>query len=88
MLKVGRKYFFVGSEGAINQRWMTKFNIEDLRQVTEYSDDWELYFSEQEILNDEEIEKLSKDIRLKFGSYGKLGLTLDQLRRIKQIISE
>jgi hypothetical protein len=88
ILKVGRKYFFVGNEGETEQRWMIKFNMEDLRQITEYANDWELYFSKQEILDDEEIEELSTDIRLKFSSYGELGLSLDQLRRIKKIISE
>jgi hypothetical protein len=88
IVKIGRKYFFVGREGETNERFMTKFSIEDLREVTEYSADWEVYFSRKEILDEEEFAELSRDIRLKFSSYGRLGLTLGQLRRIKEIINE
>lgn len=88
ILKIGRKYFSVGEEGQTNERFMTKFEIEDLREVTDYSPDWEVYFSEQEILDEEEFNEIARDIRLKFGSYGKLDLTMDQLRRIKEIINE
>jgi hypothetical protein len=88
ILKIGRKYFLVGAEGQTNERWMTKFSIEDLREVSDYSPDYELYFSKQEILDEEESNDIVRDIRLKFGSYGKINLTLDQLRRIKAIINE
>ncbi|WP_299831419.1 hypothetical protein [uncultured Metabacillus sp.] len=88
IVKVGRKYFFVGSKGEARERWMIKFSIEDLRQVTEYANDWELYFSEQEILDEEETEEIWNDLRLIFGSYGRPTLSLDKLRRIKEIVSE
>jgi hypothetical protein len=86
--KIGKKYFFVGGENQNNERFWTKFDIEELREVSNYSPDWELYFSKQEILDEQESNDISRDIRLKFGGYGKLDLTLDQLRRIKEIINE
>lgn len=86
--KIGKKYFFVGSEESNNERFWTKFSIEELREVSNYSPDWELYFSKQEILDEQESDKLTSKIRNKFGSYGRLDLTLDQLRRIEEIISE
>lgn len=53
-----------------------------------YTADWELYFSEQEIIDEEEAKKLQGLLRLNFGSYGKTRFTLDQLRRITKIINE
>lgn len=82
--KVGRKYFEVG-----DGRKPLKFHIDDLTQETGgYIADWKLYFSKQDILDEEEFEKLKCDIRMKFDSYGKLNMSLDQLRRIKTIIDE
>jgi hypothetical protein len=86
--KIGKKYFFVGGENQDNERFWTKFDIEELREVSNYSPDWKLYFSKQEILDEQESDKLTSEIRNKFGSYGRLDLTLDQLRRIKEIINE
>jgi hypothetical protein len=83
VIKIGRKYFEVG----IGTRGI-KFHIENNTQVTDYAADWELYFSKQEILDEEEFRKLSWEIKSKFETYGKVNLTLDQLRRIKEIISE
>lgn len=82
--KVKRKYFQVG-EGYRP----LKFIIEDMKQETGgYLAEWKIYFSKQEILDEEEFEKLSREIKNKFDGYGKVDLTLDQLRRIKAIISE
>ena len=80
--KVGRKYIYVGSGYS-----EIKFHIGSLRQVTEYSPSWYLYLSKQDIINEEEFNKLSSEIRELF-VYCKINLTLDQLRRIKDIISE
>lgn len=82
--KIGRKYFEVG-----NGLRPLKFHIEGLQQeVGGYSADWELYFSKQEIIDEEEFEKLVWEIKMKFSSYSKVNLTLDQLRRINAIIKE
>lgn len=82
--KIGRKYFEVGDEES--ERIYAKFNLEDLREVTDYGADWKLYFSKQEILDEEEYEKLRWEIKTKFDTFGKLGLTLEQLRKVKAII--
>lgn len=85
--KIGRIYFEVCQEGyeSVNP---IKFKIEDRRQHTEYSPDWKVYFSMQEILDEEEVERLSSKLREKFGSFGRIDLTLDQLRRISRIVNE
>lgn len=80
--KVGRKYFEVDGFSR------TKFAIEGLKQFTKYSPDWEVYFSKQDILDETEHENLTGEIKSVFKPYGKIDLTLDQLRRIKEIITE
>ncbi|MEC1273247.1 hypothetical protein [Bacillus subtilis] len=59
-----------------------------MREVTEYSPDWELYLSKQEIIDKEEKKKLMSDIRSVFDRWSTADLTLDQLRRVHEIISE
>ncbi|MFQ3543547.1 hypothetical protein Q7A53_05630 [Halobacillus rhizosphaerae] len=82
--KVGRKYF------EVEELWRDKFAIDDLRDVTEYSNDWQGYFSLQELEDDEEYEELLSDLRIYFGSIGRnrnsTNLSLDQLRQIKEMI--
>jgi len=80
--KVGRKYFW------LEEMPRTKFEIENLSEVTEYAPDWELYFTKQEILDEQEFNDLVMNIRLKFDRSGRVDLTLDQLRRINAIIEE
>lgn len=84
--KVGRKFFEVND----NEKYKPlKFHIEDLSQeMGGYIADWQLYFYRQDILDEEESEKLNRDIKTAFGSYGGSRFTLDQLRRLKEIISE
>ena len=86
IVSVGRKYFEVGEEKG--GRFNIKFHLEDNRQFTDYSADWEIYFSRQEIYDEEESEKIESELRMKFGSWGKTDLSLDQLRRIKEIVNE
>jgi len=84
--KVGRKYF-----EAWDGSWKysaIKFHIEGLRQVTDYSVDYELYFDMQEIIDERECEVLIDDLRKVIGNYGPPKLSLDQLRRINAIIKE
>lgn len=88
IVKIGRKYFFVGKEGETNERLMTKFNIEDRKQTSNYSPDWQFYFSKQEILDEEEEKELTSKIKRKFDTWEKTGLSLDQLKRIHSIINE
>ncbi|CAI6273794.1 hypothetical protein NRS6186_11415 [Bacillus subtilis] len=88
VLKKGRKYFYVGNTGETETRRMFKFSLEDMREVAEYSSDWELYLSKQEIIDEEEKEKLIFEMRSVFNRWSTADLTLDQLRRIHAIISE
>lgn len=83
--KIGRKYFEVKTEGYWRE---TKFHKEGLRQVTEYTPDWQLYFSEQEILDEKEFNKLVDLLGDYFSWRSKVKLTLEQLRRIKEITDE
>lgn len=86
--KIGRKYFDVGRDGD-NERHFIKFHLdEERRQVTEYSANWKLYLSKQEILDEEESEVLVEEIRKKLNGYGKVSLTVDQLHKIADIIRQ
>lgn len=82
--KIGRKYYEVGE----NRLEPLKFSISDNCQVTKFAADWELYFSKQEILDEEEFKELCWKIESKFNRYGTVKLTLEQLRRINKIIEE
>ncbi|PGO29190.1 hypothetical protein CN984_12145 [Bacillus cereus] len=92
--KVGRKYFFVGNVGEEhNQEYLwIKFYIKDLRQVTDYSPSWMLYFSRQEILDRQEYITLMSEISdlFRYGSsYHNRAdkITLEQLRKIKDVLN-
>ncbi|QPK90827.1 hypothetical protein IEN91_05025 [Bacillus velezensis] len=87
MLKVGRKYFHVGIKEKPDHR-MIKFEIDGMRQVTDYSPDWEIYFSKQAIFDEEERKDLLFNVRSKFNRYVMNDLSLNQLRRINEIINE
>jgi hypothetical protein len=80
--KIGNKYIDVKFGRTY------KYQIEDLRQKTEYAEDYYLYLDKQQIFDEEESESLIRDIKLKFSGWGNVSLTLDQLRRIKVIIDE
>ena len=84
--KVGRKYFEVWQE---QREYNTlKFEIEDKSQGINYSRNWILYFSVQEIIDEIEADKLTSKIRDLIGQYGKINLSLNQLKRITDIIKE
>ncbi|MGN4822169.1 beta barrel domain-containing protein [Bacillus cereus group sp. MYBK139-2] len=90
--KVGRKYFFVGVIGDDRDFSWIKFYIEDLRQVTDYSPNWTLYFSRQEILDRQEYIALMSEISSLFrygSSYHNRAdkITLEQLRKIKDVLN-
>jgi len=81
---VGNKYFYVWQN---KEDWtIKKFNIETLRQATECPSNYQLYFSKQEIQDEKETGILIKNIREKFSLYGKVNLSLEQLRQIWEII--
>lgn len=84
--KVGRKYFEVWEK---DKGYSTeKFHIEDLRQHTVYSPDWELYLSRQDILDEMENLEIVGRIRTAIGNYGFSDLPLEKLRKIIEIIEE
>ncbi|MGV4321238.1 beta barrel domain-containing protein [Bacillus mojavensis] len=87
ILKVGRKYFHVGIKEKPDHR-MIKFEIDGLMQATDYSPDWEVYFSKQDIFDEEKRKDLLFNIRSKFNRYVTNDLSLDQLKRINEIINE
>lgn len=82
LVKLGRKYFEVEALPR------TKFEIETMQEKTDYSCDYIAY--ESKVAIEEEIEKaeLEIDIRKIFGRYGKTSCTLDQLRRINNVLRE
>lgn len=81
--EVKRKYF------TIDEYRSYKFRIDILKYEDEnYSQrNRQLYLSIQEIEDEREHQTLSSIIRKRFSSYGKLSLTLDQLRRINSILT-
>jgi hypothetical protein len=81
--KVGRVYFEVKFS---YQSY--KFQIKDLMQKTEYAQDYYIYFSKQEILDKEEKAILISDIKLFFGHWGDIPISLEDLRTIKEIINK
>ena len=82
--KIGRKYFEVAKVGW--ERFPMKFQIEDLKQKTDYSPDWKFYFDEQHILDEQEHVMLTKHMRSLFSRYDDKILTLEKLRKIHAII--
>lgn len=81
--KIGNKYFYL--VGDMDQR---KFDLKTLRQVSEHNYPVQVYLSLEDYQSKVEEATLSDKIKKVFQGYGRLPLTLDQLRRIDAIISE
>lgn len=81
---VGRKYFEVW-DGERDYSAM-KFYIDGLKQVTNYTPDWIVYFSKQEILDENEFFEIFNHVRNTFSRLSKPNLSLQQLRDIKKIM--
>ena len=87
IITVGKKYYTIKTKYDLHHEY--KFGMEDLKQQTDYSPDYYLYFDKQELLDDKEAAALRKKFSRFFEWSGKqTRLTLDQLRRIDAIISE
>lgn len=86
--KIGRKYFETSPEE--DGGWYTQqFYLDTFYQNNKgYTSNWKVHLSEQTILDEQETDKLTSDIRRLFTGYGKLPLSLDQLRRIMAITEE
>ncbi len=72
---MGRKYITVDYNEI-------KFNIDDLREKTEYCSNYALYEVKQLIFDEEEHGKLSHKIRMAFDSWSKNDFDLEQLRDV------
>ena len=88
IITVGRKYYTVKTTYDIHHKY--KFDVNDLKQQTNYSPDYYLYFDKQELLDDKEAAALRKKFNRFFEWSGnrQTRLTLEQLRRINEIITE
>ncbi len=84
---VGSKYITT-----INGDWNTerKFEIDnDFREsYTIGGSDYQLFLSRQQIEDENESTLIQDKLRKFIGSYGRIKLTLDQLRRIEAVIDE
>ena len=78
--KVGRKYF------ELIECPREKYDLKTLRQVTEMNYENQVYFKLQDILDEKEHQKLSNEIKRAFNGYGKLQYSLEQLRKIAEIV--
>lgn len=82
--KVGNKYFYINQYG--RER---KFEINTLMEITETNYGRKAYLSLEEINLEDERNLIIKHLRDIFGIYGITNkYSIDQLRRIKEILSE
>lgn len=82
--RVGRKYFYIEGDGREQgyDKETLKFSHKDYSQC-----DVQLYRTKQEILDSRELSQLNDKIRGYFSGYGRINLTLQQLREIDKIIN-
>lgn len=83
--KVGAKYYTVK-----HQEREIRFSKKTLEEVTDYSPDWEMFFSEQDLLDSRVVAELRSQL-INFFSYtysGPSELSRNQLERIVAIIHE
>ena len=78
--KVGKKYF------ELEDYHRDKFDIETLRSVNETNYKNQCYFTLQEILDNREFNRISEQLKNIFVGYNEPKLTLEQLRKIKDVI--
>lgn len=84
--KVGRKYFYVS-----DLVWEPRFHIETWREDNIIGHgNWKLYETKQVYLDEVEADRIYQTIKSNCfdGWNNKIKLSLDQLRRIQQIINE
>ena len=81
---IGRKLIHVWQDK--KEYTVIKFNKDTLRQRSNFSPSWELYFSLQEIEDEKEFTSLHNEIERTFRYGGRDKFTLEQLRQIKRII--
>jgi hypothetical protein len=81
--KVGRKLVDVSRK---DFSFIIKIRIDTMCENSDYPS-WRLYLSQQEIEEEKEFGSITDELRKIFGSYGQINLSLDQLRKIKDIIT-
>lgn len=77
--KIGRKYVTISEYG--------QFYIEDGSKKTNYTTEYKLYFSKDELDSIIESESLTEKIRSSIPKYGKWNLGIEKLRQIADIIN-
>lgn len=81
IIKIGRKFFYVNGG--------TRFRIDTLvHDGAGFSPSYRAHLSLDEYNNEKEYAGLLGEIKGFFRQFGKIDLTLEQLRQIKQIINE
>jgi hypothetical protein len=85
MIKVGQTIFELEGWEWLGSRFLIKEMQHDGRG---YSSQWSCYLSMKEIEDEDEAYKIGESLRGIFGHYGRIDLSLDQLRRIKSIVEE
>lgn len=80
--KVGRKYF------EVEKIQRVRFFIDTMRQDTNYSQSYIAYNTRLEIEEKNELCKLKEKLRKCFDGWGNKKLTLDQYRRVSNIVDE
>ena len=89
VIKVGRKYFeCLSLEYANSPHMAAKYYTDGWTEKTDYSPNSQLYESKQEYEDELEADAITLEIREIFSGYGPVKLTLEQLRKIKEIIKE
>jgi len=84
ILRVGKKYFYLkGFKGYGRE---TQFCKEKLTEVTNYSPNYYVYFSMQEIEEEREFYVKLDQIRDKIGKHGDSNLSLEKIRMIYNIL--
>lgn len=81
--KIGRKYFYLDGY----QYDSYKFDFKSMVNVTNYCASWQVYLSMDDIKNEVEYNELLKETRDVFTPYGRINVTLNQLRKIKEILT-
>ena len=83
--KLGTKYYYVTRVGGCEE-W--KFPMGNDKSYMDYGVEWSLFFSEEEIAEVQESEKLYREVKKVLEDFPPIKLSLDQLKRIKKILEE
>lgn len=76
--KIGRKYITIGDYG--------QFEMDSRHQKSDYSPNYKFYLSREEIQDELEYDRLLSKTRQFFSNWGKLDITLEQLKAIDKIL--